>query len=82
MAGLARIDSKTRVLDVGCGIGEPAFHLAEQTGCNISEFLSAAAALKSRRKHVDGRASPKELLFISAMRWITTSQKNLLISPG
>jgi 27-O-demethylrifamycin SV methyltransferase len=36
MAALAPIDSNTSLLDVGCGIGAPAFRLADRKGCSIS----------------------------------------------
>ena len=36
MAALAPLNRETVLLDVGCGIGNPAFHLAERTGCRIS----------------------------------------------
>jgi 27-O-demethylrifamycin SV methyltransferase len=36
MAALAPMNRETVLLDVGCGIGNPAFHLAERTGCRIS----------------------------------------------
>ncbi len=35
MAELCEIDGDTRVLDVGCGIGTPAFYLHEKYGCRI-----------------------------------------------
>lgn len=35
MAGLCEITPATRVLDVGCGIGAPAFYLHEKYGCSI-----------------------------------------------
>jgi 27-O-demethylrifamycin SV methyltransferase len=36
MADLVSIGPNTSLLDVGCGIGGPAFRLAERTGCTIS----------------------------------------------
>lgn len=35
MAEAAGIDSRHRVLDVGCGYGETAFHLAREYGCEV-----------------------------------------------
>ena len=43
LAASARIDSSTRVLDVGCGIGGPARYLAATFGCKVTGIdLSAA----------------------------------------
>jgi len=36
LASLAKIDDLSSVLDVGCGIGAPAFYLHEKFGCTIS----------------------------------------------
>jgi 27-O-demethylrifamycin SV methyltransferase len=36
MARLAPMNSKTSVLDVGCGIGTPAFHLVETMECQVT----------------------------------------------
>lgn len=36
MAGLAPLGPQTRVLDVGCGTGNPAFRLAERFGCHVT----------------------------------------------
>jgi 27-O-demethylrifamycin SV methyltransferase len=35
MAGLAKINKDTKVLDVGCGIGNPAFYLHKKFKCSI-----------------------------------------------
>ena len=36
LAALAEMEESTSVLDVGCGIGQPAFHLHEKFGCTIT----------------------------------------------
>jgi 27-O-demethylrifamycin SV methyltransferase len=36
MAAMAPIGADTHLLDVGCGIGNPAFHISTHTGCQIS----------------------------------------------
>jgi cyclopropane fatty-acyl-phospholipid synthase-like methyltransferase len=36
VAGLARLEEGQRVLDVGCGVGAPALHIASRYGCRIT----------------------------------------------
>ena len=54
LAALAGIDATCRVLDVGCGIGGPARHLAEAFGCSVvgidltAEYCRLATALSAR----------------------------------
>jgi SAM-dependent methyltransferase len=54
LAASARIDSSTRVLDVGCGIGGPARYLAATFGCKVTgidlspAFIDAATWLAAR----------------------------------
>jgi SAM-dependent methyltransferase len=51
MAKLAKIKAADRILDIGCGVGGPARHLAIQHGCNVyglditPEYIEAAASL-------------------------------------
>jgi 27-O-demethylrifamycin SV methyltransferase len=60
MASLATIDADTALLDVGCGIGGPAFRLAERTGCRISGISISGRGIEmaregARRKGLSGR---------------------------
>ena len=62
MAALAPIDSNTSLLDVGCGIGAPAFRLTEQTGCTISAISVSARGITlareaSRRKGLSNKVA-------------------------
>jgi len=59
LAALAGIDAKSRVLDVGSGIGGPARHLAETLGCTVvgvdltAEYCRLATALSARTTVAD-----------------------------
>jgi 27-O-demethylrifamycin SV methyltransferase len=50
MAALAPIDSSTALLDVGCGIGGPAFRLTERTGCRISAISISGRGIEMARE--------------------------------
>jgi cyclopropane fatty-acyl-phospholipid synthase-like methyltransferase len=62
MAALAPLGPDKRVLDVGCGIGNPAFYLSERTGCRISGISISGRGIEiareaSRRKGLSERVS-------------------------
>ncbi len=54
LAGAAGLESSTRVLDLGCGIGGPARYLAATFGCKVTgvdlspDFIDAATYLTAR----------------------------------
>jgi 27-O-demethylrifamycin SV methyltransferase len=49
LASFARIDSRTVVLDVGCGIGGPAFRLSQRNRCTISAISESARGIELAR---------------------------------
>ena len=59
LAGAAGLESSTRVLDIGCGIGGPARYLAATFGCKVTGvdlspgFIDAATYLTARCKLSD-----------------------------
>jgi len=46
LASLAKIDKNMSVLDVGCGIGGPAFYLHEKFGCDIRGISTSARGIE------------------------------------
>lgn len=50
LAALAEMDESISLLDVGCGIGQPAFHLYEKYGCTITGIT-----LSSRGVEIAGK---------------------------
>jgi 27-O-demethylrifamycin SV methyltransferase len=62
MAALAPLGPASEVLDVGCGIGGPAFRLAERTGCRVSGISTSARGIEmategSRRRGLSARVA-------------------------
>jgi cyclopropane fatty-acyl-phospholipid synthase-like methyltransferase len=50
LASFAPMDSSTVVLDVGCGIGGPAFRLSQRTGCAISGISISGRGIELARE--------------------------------
>jgi len=60
LAELCHINKDTYVLDVGCGVGATACHLAKQYGCrvvgvDISEMMIDWSNRRAKRKHVEDK---------------------------
>lgn len=56
LAAFAPMDSSTLVLDVGCGIGGPAFRLSQRTGCAIAAISISGRGIELAREacHLKG----------------------------
>jgi len=55
MAGLCEIGPDTRVLDVGCGIGAPAFYLHEKFGCTIDGISTSEKGIRLANEAAEQR---------------------------
>lgn len=63
MASLSPFDSNSQLLDVGCGIGTPAFRLAEQTGCSISAISISARGITVAEQMCDRKGLSERVEF-------------------
>jgi 27-O-demethylrifamycin SV methyltransferase len=50
LAALAEMDGNSSVLDVGCGVGQPAFHLHEKFGCTVTGITLSPRGVEIARK--------------------------------
>ncbi len=55
MAELGDITPETRVLDVGCGIGAPAFYLHEKYGCSIEGISTSECGIRHANRQAQER---------------------------
>jgi ubiquinone/menaquinone biosynthesis C-methylase UbiE len=60
MAGLCRITNKSKILDVGCGIGEPALYIHKKFRCAVTGISTSerGVELASRRSRELGYGGP------------------------
>ena len=63
IAQSAGIDERCHVLDVGCGIGGVACHLAQQTGARFRGLTTNAAQLELAREHARTTGSEARVAF-------------------
>lgn len=63
MAALAPIGPNTALLDVGCGIGNPAFRLTERTGCRISAISNSGRGIEIAEKACRSRGGAEQIAF-------------------
>ncbi len=50
LASMASIDADTSVLDVGCGIGSPAFYLHRRFGCRVTGITTSVRGVEIARE--------------------------------
>jgi sarcosine/dimethylglycine N-methyltransferase len=60
----AGVDAKTRVLDLCCGSGGPALHLARQTGCRILGVDRSSEAIHLARTSTEHQGLDRRATFI------------------
>lgn len=54
MASAARLTAECRVLDVGCGIGQPARWLAREFGCRVLGISTSPVGIELARREAEG----------------------------
>lgn len=60
------IDENTRILDVGCGIGKPAFYLHEKHGCRITGISSSKKGIELAKEELENLGYPDKIEFLVA----------------
>lgn len=63
MADLSRITNKTRILDVGCGIGEPAFYIHQKFKCPVTGISTSERGVQLAAKRSKEIGCDKTVIF-------------------
>jgi 27-O-demethylrifamycin SV methyltransferase len=66
LAALADITASTGVLDIGCGIGEPALYLHEKFGCRVTGITTSERGLELARARCSSRGYADSVRFLLA----------------
>lgn len=66
MAESGAIGQSMAVLDVGCGIGNPACHLAERYGCQVTGISTSPAGVASASQRAQARGCADRVAFVVA----------------
>lgn len=66
LAALAEINETTSVLDIGCGIGEPALYLHEKFGCSVLGITTSEKGLALARARSESRGCSDRVRFLLA----------------
>lgn len=63
MADLGELKAEHRILDVGCGIGAPALHLAERIGCHVRGISTSEVGVATARERAAARGLEQRVSF-------------------
>jgi len=63
LASLVAIDDRSSVLDVGCGIGAPAFYLHEKFGCTVSGISTSTRGIEIAQKKCREKGYGRKIKF-------------------
>jgi 27-O-demethylrifamycin SV methyltransferase len=63
MASLGEISDRTRLLDVGCGIGSPAFYLHRKFGCSITGISTSEKGIAQAQQESAKRGCDRKVRF-------------------
>lgn len=63
LAGFLNLHSTHRVLDIGCGIGEPAMHLHQKYGCQVVGISNSPKGIKTANEIAEQRGLDSSVTF-------------------
>jgi 27-O-demethylrifamycin SV methyltransferase len=63
LANLGRISEESKVLDVGCGIGNPAFHLHEKFGCTVTGISTSQKGIELAKRNSEVKGFSSKVQF-------------------
>jgi 27-O-demethylrifamycin SV methyltransferase len=66
LAALVEMDEDSSVLDVGCGVGQPAFHLYEKFGCRITGITLSPRGVEIAREKCSEKGYSDKIEFYEA----------------
>lgn len=66
LAALAKVGPSTHVLDIGCGVGGPALHLAESVGCSVTGIDLVETSIDHARRRAVERGLEAKATFEQA----------------
>jgi cyclopropane fatty-acyl-phospholipid synthase-like methyltransferase len=82
LAGMDTIDEKSKILDVGCGTGRPAFYLHEKYNCQITGISTSKKGVAVAKVIAKEKKSNSMVNLRSGMPWTTDSSRKVLLWCG